>query len=188
MQTRIALRLPRDASSVPFIRRLLDAALGALGVAPHIRDDIRIILSEACSNVVLHAVHSHEYTVRAAVDEEQCLIRIIDEGGGFDPEEIDIAPGTAEHGRGLAIMRALADDVRVTTAEHGAEVSVAKTLRFCDDAPACALRSRPGHHLGHDGDLGAPSPHDPHHGPESRAAHDPSPVDPIPVPRQVARR
>ncbi|MCG5213748.1 ATP-binding protein [Streptosporangium soli] len=139
MEATIALRLPREASSVPFIRHLLDTALRSLGVIPPVRDDIRIILSEACSNVVRHAAPSSNYTVSASVDEERCTIKITDHGGGFDPDDVGEAPRTAEHGRGLQIMRALADDMRVTPVDHGSEVSVEKTLRFVEGAPARAL-------------------------------------------------
>jgi serine/threonine-protein kinase RsbW len=140
MEAMIALRLPREASSVPFIRQLLDAALRSLRVAPPIRDDIRIILSEACTNVVEHAVPSSDYTVSAALDDKCCTIKITDRGGGFDPDEVGLASLIAEHGRGLQIMRALADDVHVTSVEHGSEVSVWKTLRFVEDAPAQLLQ------------------------------------------------
>ncbi|MDF5757129.1 ATP-binding protein [Spongiactinospora sp. TRM90649] len=148
MEARIALRLPRDASSVPFIRQLVDAALRTLGVVPPIRDDIRIILSEACSNVIRHAAPSEEYTVSAALDEDHCVIKIVDHGTGFDPNTVDRSPanGISENGRGLQIMRALADDVHITTFEEGSEVSVEKALRYVEDAPGRTLQHSLSHH------------------------------------------
>ncbi|GLW06582.1 hypothetical protein Misp01_17120 [Microtetraspora sp. NBRC 13810] len=139
MYTRIALQLPRDASSVPLIRRLLDATLRTLGVVPQIRDDIQIILSEACSNVVRHAVPSVEYTVQAMVEDDRCVIEITDAGGGFDPGAVKPSSTVAENGRGLQIMRALADELDVADVGGGTRVSVAKALHFCADAPAQSL-------------------------------------------------
>jgi len=49
------LLLPRDAASVPATRRLLNAALTALGVEEDIRVDIGVMLTEACTNVIKHS-------------------------------------------------------------------------------------------------------------------------------------
>lgn len=137
MDATIALRLPRDAASVPLIRQLLDATLRALGVVPNIRDDVELLLTEACSNVIKHAGPSDEYTVSAGVHGATCVIKVIDTGGGFDPHKVVTPTATMEHGRGLQIMRALADDVRFTNRrEEGAMVCLEKRLEFVADAPA----------------------------------------------------
>lgn len=131
----MALRLPRDAASVPLIRQMLDGTLRSLGVEPEIRDDIELMLTEACSNVIRHAEPSDEYTVSAGVYDDLCVIRVVDTGDGFDPKAVaEPAPG-AEHGRGLQIMRALADDIRFSNRpDNGAVVCLEKKLRFMPDA------------------------------------------------------
>ncbi|MET7329530.1 ATP-binding protein [Nonomuraea sp. NPDC005650] len=135
MEATIALRLPRDAASVPLIRKMLDGTLRSLGVEPQIRDDIELMLTEACSNVIRHADPSDDYTVSASVLDDRCIIKVIDNGDGFDPSLImEPTPG-AEHGRGLLIMRALADDIRfVNRREHGAVVCLEKRLRYAPGA------------------------------------------------------
>lgn len=138
MEICLDLRLPRDASSVPVVRRLLDSSLAVLGVDVPIREDIRLMLTEACGNVIEHAEHTDDYTVRAEVVDECCLIKVIDSGKGFDAEQVRRngrpAP-TAERGRGLLIMRALADDVRFTCLpENGALVTLKKQLHYGKDA------------------------------------------------------
>jgi len=135
VETTMALRLPRDAASVPLIRQMLDGTLTSLGVEPQIRDDIELMLTEACSNVIRHAVPSDEYTVSAMVYDDLCVIRVVDTGHGFDPSKVhDAAPG-AESGRGLQIMRALADDVRFSNKrENGAVVCLEKRLRYSPGA------------------------------------------------------
>jgi serine/threonine-protein kinase RsbW len=114
---------------------MLDGTLRSLGVEPQIRDDIELMLTEACANVIKHAAPSDDYTVSAAVHNDLCVIKVIDTGGGFDAHEVlDPEPG-AEHGRGLQIMRALADDIRFTNkAEDGAMVCLEKRLRFAPGA------------------------------------------------------
>ncbi|MFI7444543.1 ATP-binding protein [Nonomuraea indica] len=137
MEATIALRLPRDAASVPLIRQILESALDTLGVEEQIRDDIELMLSEACSNVIRHAGPSDEYTVSAGVHDDLCVIKVVDTGNGFDARLVGEAPPNAEHGRGIQIMRALADDIRFTNrAEHGAVVCLEKRLRFTPGAAA----------------------------------------------------
>lgn len=135
MEATISLRLPRDAASVPVIRQLLDATLRSLGVAPHIRDDLELLLTEACANVITHAAPSDDYTVSAAVHAERCVITVADTGGGFDPRAVVEVSPTAEHGRGLQIINALADEVYVTSEpERGVMVCMAKRLEFVPGA------------------------------------------------------
>lgn len=137
MEATIALRLPRDAASVPVIRQTLDGTLRSLHVVQPIRDDIQLMLSEACANVIKHAVPSDEYTVSAGVYHDRCVIRVVDTGEGFDPRSVGEPSPGAEHGRGLQIMRALADDVRFTQRrEHGTIVSLEKKLRFENGTPS----------------------------------------------------
>jgi anti-sigma regulatory factor (Ser/Thr protein kinase) len=129
------LQLPRDAASVPATRRLLAAALTALGVEDHIRGDIEMMLTEACTNVIKHAEHGADYTVRAVIQDRRCVIKVIDSGTGFDPARVPRPDPVAEHGRGLLIMRMLADDVRFSSfAEDGALVALEKHLTYGEDS------------------------------------------------------
>ncbi|MFI6597585.1 ATP-binding protein [Nonomuraea sp. NPDC050536] len=130
MEATIALRLPRDAASVPLVRRVLDGTLRSLDVEPQIRDDIELMLTEACTNVIKHAAASDEYLVNAILHDDLCVIRVVDTGGGFDPHAMRRVGSGSEHGRGLQIMRALADDVRFANRrENGAVVCLEKRLR-----------------------------------------------------------
>ncbi|MFI0372399.1 ATP-binding protein [Actinomadura sp. 1N219] len=135
MEISLDLLLPREAASVPATRRLLDAALTALGVDAEIRDDIEVMLTEACTNVIRHAEDGAGYTVRATIHDRHCVIKVIDAGHGFDPGDVpDPGPG-AERGRGLLIMRTLADDVRFRTLpQNGALVALEKRLHYGEDS------------------------------------------------------
>ncbi len=142
MEVVIALRLPRDAASVPVIRQMLNAALGVIGVDPQIRDDIQLMLAEACSNVIRHADDSVEYAVEAEVSENQCVLKVADNGGGLPDDALSPAGGLAESGRGIQIMRALADVMRVADLPHkGLSVRLEKTLQFSPDAPGERLQT-----------------------------------------------
>ena len=138
MEINFDLRFPRDAASVPAIRRLLDASLDVLGVEEPIRGDIRLMLTEACGNVVQHARAGDAYTVRVLIMDERCVIKVIDHGRGFDPARLTVTRSVpdpdAEHGRGMLIMQSLADEVRLHSyPEHGVLVSLEKKLHYGGD-------------------------------------------------------
>ncbi|MFC7381192.1 ATP-binding protein [Sphaerisporangium rhizosphaerae] len=142
MEVTIALRLPRDAASVSVTRQILGAELEVLGVEQQIRDDILLMLTEACSNVIKHATDGDEYTVSAQLVSEKFVITVLDTGGGFDPDKIGERPPMAEGGRGLQIMRALADDVRfINRPRQGAIVCLEKALKYTHDSPGELLRA-----------------------------------------------
>ncbi|WP_030172440.1 ATP-binding protein [Spirillospora albida] len=131
MEINLDLQLPRDAASVPVTRRILTAALDALGVEDQICGDIEMVLTEACTNVIEHAAEGIDYTVRAAIQDRRCVIKVMDSGHGFDADRVPVPETGAEHGRGLMIMRALADDVRFDSfPEDGALVALEKRLEY----------------------------------------------------------
>lgn len=131
MDISLDLLLPRETASVPATRKILDASLQALGVAEDIRDDIEVMLTEACTNVIKHARRGDDYTVRAAIHDERCVIKVIDSGRGFDAARVPEPDAGSEAGRGLMIMRSLADDVRFDSyPEDGALVALEKHLDY----------------------------------------------------------
>jgi serine/threonine-protein kinase RsbW len=116
VEIKMVLFLPRDAASVPVSRQVLDGCLETLGVAADTRTDIALALSEACANVVLHAGPGEEYEVMASARDGRCVIEVVNTGDGsavIRPAG-DMVPGTAEHGRGLKIMKAVVDDLQLS--------------------------------------------------------------------------
>jgi len=142
---RFSLSLPREALSIPVIRRVVGDALRGLGVTEDCVDDLLVAASEACTNAVQHARAPDgyrapdEYQVTMRVDEADCVLKISDGGGGPRP-----APGDrgmlSESGRGLRIMRALVDDLDIDASpETGTVVHMRKRLRWRDEALARRL-------------------------------------------------
>lgn len=117
MEIKMVLFLPRDAASVPVSRQVLDGCLETLGVAADTRTDIALALSEACANVILHAGPGEEYEVMASARDGRCVIEVVNTGDGsavIAPAG-GMVPGTAEHGRGLKIMKAVTDDLQLSS-------------------------------------------------------------------------
>ena len=88
MQIGFTVRLPVDAGSVPFVRGLCRTALEHLHVERETIDEVTLVLSEACANVVQHAGPLQDYEVRADIDDDRCRISVFDDGSGFDPDAV----------------------------------------------------------------------------------------------------
>jgi serine/threonine-protein kinase RsbW len=113
-----SVRLPTDAQSVPLVRGLLRQALSYLGVAEENIQEIVLALTEACANVVQHAVDQEEYEVEVAIDDSVCRISVVDDGDGFDPDTA-VPADPLDGGRGLILMRALVDRLAFVQDEDG---------------------------------------------------------------------
>jgi serine/threonine-protein kinase RsbW len=115
----LVLCLPRDAETAHVTREVLNASLTVLGVAADVRD-VTLALGEACANVIQHADTGDEYEVRVRLTGSRCVVEVIDTGRGFDAAGLAQTQtdqvATAEHGRGLQIIDALADICRSPTA------------------------------------------------------------------------
>jgi serine/threonine-protein kinase RsbW len=112
----VRLDLPREVGSVPAVRRLLRSTLDVLHVDRESGADLELAITEACANVVSHASGTESFEVLLEVGEDRCAIDVRDNGVGFDPSAIDPPETTTERGRGLFLIRALAENVRMHSA------------------------------------------------------------------------
>jgi len=167
VEIKMVLHLPRDAASVPVSRQVLDSCLETLGVVPDTRADIALALSEACANVILHAGPGEEYQVQVSARNRRCAIEVVNiasgdagpgpDGNGTGPAcggggragsiavTGDPVPATAEHGRGLTIMKAVVDNLQLTGNERqGTIVHFEKTLDWLPGAAGQHLFSADG--------------------------------------------
>lgn len=151
MEINMVLHLPREAVSVPISRQVLNSCLETLGVMPDTRADIALALSEACANVVVHAGPGEEYEVRVSTTDRMCVIEVVNVGSQDNAPAADGAPGgtgvdgfavpdgpvpvTAEHGRGLKIIDAVADNLQLTgDKSRGTTVHFEKRLEWLPEA------------------------------------------------------
>lgn len=140
----VAICLPRDGQSVGLVRDIVGHAFQIFGVAPATIDEVRLALSEACTNVVQHAAADDDYEVRLFVDEAECSIRVINTGGEFDARSLaGVMPDpSSPRGRGVAIMQAVMDRVEFSVEpEVGTIVHLIKSLSFGPDAPLRQARA-----------------------------------------------
>jgi len=114
VEIKITLALPRDEVSIPVVRRMLTTSMTVLGVDPTSVHDVAVAVSEACTNVLEHAADGAEYEVAVGIDDNLCVIEVLDKGGGFDARQAGrhAADLSAEQGRGIHLMRHVVDQVR----------------------------------------------------------------------------
>jgi serine/threonine-protein kinase RsbW len=131
----IRLTLPARSENVAVVRHVLGALAEALAMPPALVDDMRLAVTEACTNVVRHAYDGDDGTIDVIVRPrgEVLEVTIADEGRGLGP-----SPDTAGPGLGLPLIAALADDVRF---ERGPSSGSRLVMRFprSHTAPAMGL-------------------------------------------------
>jgi len=138
MNELVTLEIPAKAEYV---------VLGRLALAGLVRErrfsadavaDLKLALTEACSNSIRHAYGHVDGQVHLAFEAsgDRMILTVRDEGGGFHEDDVDCPECTAvgvplsEGGMGISIIRAVVDEFRL---EHPAEGGTVLTLtKLCD--------------------------------------------------------
>jgi serine/threonine-protein kinase RsbW len=145
MEIEVSLCLPREEETVAIVRDIAVTALMRLGVTEDCAEDIRLALSEACTNVVEHSEADDEYEVQLRVDERICEVRVVDTGRGFDASALptDPAPSDSPRGRGISLMHALVDRIKFESKpEVGTIVHLVKDLQLEPDGALARMIGR----------------------------------------------
>lgn len=143
MNIDVAVCLPREAETVSLVRKVVTNALTLFGVTEACIDDIRLALSEACTNVIEHADEADQYEVRLEVNEQRCAISVLNTGNGFDAAALaDVMPDVSSpRGRGVAIMRAVMDGVEFRVhPETGTLVHMVTAISVHPESPLGRLQ------------------------------------------------
>jgi serine/threonine-protein kinase RsbW len=78
--------------------------------------DLKLALTEACSNSVRHAYGDGEGHVAISFElrDDRLIVEVVDDGSGFAPHEVEEAGSDlSEGGLGIAIIRSIADEVEI---------------------------------------------------------------------------
>jgi serine/threonine-protein kinase RsbW len=127
------LDIPAKAEYVGLGRLALAGMLRNGGFSEDAVADLKLALTEACSNSVRHA-HDHEngqVHLAFTLTDADVIVQIRDEGAGFHEDDVDCpecqgVPGleTADVGMGISIIRAVVDDFRLERPEDGGSILV----------------------------------------------------------------
>jgi serine/threonine-protein kinase RsbW len=117
---------PAQAQAVTEARRAVARVLGRAGVTQATLERIRLAVSEAATNAVLHAYgdgRPGEFRVIVDVDDDQVTIVVADDGSGLTPGRD--RPGL---GLGLPLMGQMSDGL-IMSDGHGAGTMLTMTFR-----------------------------------------------------------
>jgi serine/threonine-protein kinase RsbW len=119
----VRLTIPARAEYITLGRLALTAIAGVRPVSDETLHDLKLALTEACTNSVKHAYDedgrgSVEIVYELSAD--RLAVEVGDTGSGFElPREATDAEELEEGGLGIAIIRAVTDEVEMSPREGG---------------------------------------------------------------------
>jgi len=120
----VKLTIPARPEYITLGRLALTAIAGVRPVTDETLHDLKLALTEACTNSVKHAyADGGEGTVDILyeLEPDRLAVEVGDAGPGFDPEDGDGFDGDdlSEGGLGIEIIRAVTDEVEIAQREGG---------------------------------------------------------------------
>ena len=119
----VRLTIPARAEYITLCRLALTGIGRVRAMSDELLADLKLALTEATSNAVRHAYGGNDVgNVEIAYQllADRLVIEVTDEGEGFDPAAANGAPGElSEGGLGIAIIRAIADEVEIGARPSG---------------------------------------------------------------------
>jgi len=137
-ETVVRLSFPAKADYLLLARLALSGVVRSLPIGPELLADLKLAVTEACGNAVRHAYGAGEGSVGVAfvVADDRLEMIVEDAGSGLElpvetltaEQEIPVEP--VEGGMGMAIIRAIVDelDVREGVDGRGTVVHMTKYL------------------------------------------------------------
>ena len=131
----VRLSIPAKAEYITLSRRALSGLSRVRPLSEEVLADLKLALTEACSNSVRHAYDNDEGHVSISFElrDDRLIIEVSDDGSGFDSEHAgknghngDNGEELTEGGLGIAIIKSIADDFELES-KPGVRGS---TLRF----------------------------------------------------------
>jgi serine/threonine-protein kinase RsbW len=119
----IRLRIPAKPEYITLCRLALTGISRLRPLGEETLSDLKLALTEACSNSVRHAYADGDGSVdiRYELHADRLVIEVTDDGEGFDPPQSSRNGDDelTEGGLGIAIIRSIADDVEIGAGEGG---------------------------------------------------------------------
>jgi serine/threonine-protein kinase RsbW len=119
----VALTIPARAEFIALCRLALAGLARTRSLAPEVVADLKLALTEACSNSVRHAYAEGRegvVEIRYELGEDRIRVEVSDDGHGFDPVLVERSPEEIdEGGLGIAIIRAVTDELDITRGPDG---------------------------------------------------------------------
>jgi serine/threonine-protein kinase RsbW len=120
----VRLTIPAKAEYITLGRLALKALARVRPLSDETLSDLKLALTEACTNSVRHAYREGRggtVEIVYQLEPDRLVVEVTDDGAGFEPAEIE-GGGNGdlnEGGLGIAIIRAVADEVEIGERESG---------------------------------------------------------------------
>lgn len=120
----VRLTIPARAEYITLCRLALTGIARVRDLSDEVLADLKLALTEAASNSVRHAYSGEDdagvVEISYELRPDRLVIEVTDAGAGFDPAEAVGPPEElSEGGLGIAIIRAVADEVEIGTQPGG---------------------------------------------------------------------
>src|SRR5690242_21558721 len=120
----VRLTIAARAEYITLCRIALTGIARVRDLPAEVLADLKLALTEAASNSVRHAYAGDDQAgvveISYELRQDRLVIEVSDEGEGFDPAEAEGAPEElSEGGLGIAIIRAIADELEIGTQPGG---------------------------------------------------------------------
>jgi serine/threonine-protein kinase RsbW len=120
----VRLTIPAKAEYITLGRLALTAIARVQPFSDETLSDLKLALTEACTNSVRHAYEEGRTGVVEIVyqlEPDRLVVEIADDGAGFKPDDVGAGGNgdLSEGGLGLAIIRAVVDEVEFGERETG---------------------------------------------------------------------
>jgi serine/threonine-protein kinase RsbW len=137
----VRLTIPARPEYITLCRLALTGLSRLRPLSDAVLADLKLAITEACSNSVRHAYPNDEGRVEISykLTGDTLEIEVCDEGEGFEPEESERAAAElAEGGLGIAIIRSIADELEIGPREGGG--SRLRFVKNLSDGPVTLSR------------------------------------------------
>jgi anti-sigma regulatory factor (Ser/Thr protein kinase) len=130
----VQLTLRACSESLRLVRLAVGAVAALGGAPPSAAADLKLAVTEACTNSVQHAypegtARDPRLTVRVSLEPGLLVVDVTDEGVGFDSDRASLVIHEGEErerGMGLPIIRAVTDTFDVYNLEPGTRLVFSK--------------------------------------------------------------
>jgi serine/threonine-protein kinase RsbW len=119
----VSLTVPARPEFIALGRLALTGLARTRALSPDLLADMKLALTEACSNSVRHAYEEGRegaVEIRYELDDTRLVVEVADDGDGFDPEVLQaVIREREEGGLGIAIIRAVTDELAIGPGPRG---------------------------------------------------------------------
>lgn len=109
----VQLRIPAKPEYITLVRLALSGLSRFRPLDEETLGDLKLAVTEACSNSVRHGYDGGDGTVLISYElqPDRLVVEVVDDGPGFDPEGArERGEDLAEGGLGIAIIRSIVDE------------------------------------------------------------------------------